>query len=72
MSRVALVVTLLLAAGSVVAGEAFDWDRYHDRQDACRELSAAQLACATYGLTAATSRGSSGCSAHWGSPRVEN
>jgi hypothetical protein len=25
------------AASIVLAGEAFDWDRYHDRQDACRE-----------------------------------
>jgi predicted RNase H-like HicB family nuclease len=49
----ALVIALAFAAaGPAHAGEAFDWDRYHDRQDACRELSQAQLACATYGLAA--------------------
>jgi hypothetical protein len=30
-------------------GQAFDWDRYHGRQDACRELDQAQRACVTYG-----------------------
>jgi hypothetical protein len=34
------------------AAPAFDWDLYHDRQDACRELSEAQRACAAYGLAA--------------------
>jgi hypothetical protein len=33
-------------------GEAFDWDRNHDRQDACRELDQAQRACAAGGLAA--------------------
>jgi predicted RNase H-like HicB family nuclease len=43
----ALVIALafVAAAGSARAGEAFDWDRYHDRQDACRELDQAQRAC---------------------------
>jgi hypothetical protein len=46
------IVMLILTVLPARAGEAFDWDRYHDRQDACRELSGAQRACATYGLTA--------------------
>jgi hypothetical protein len=37
-------------SGIVLAADSFDWDRYHDRQDACTELGEAQLACATYGL----------------------
>jgi hypothetical protein len=42
----------LAPAGMVLAGEAFDWDSYHDRQDACRELSQVQLACTTGGRAA--------------------
>lgn len=34
------------AAAFMLAGEAFNWDRYHDRQDTCRELDQAQRACA--------------------------
>jgi hypothetical protein len=35
--RRALIAVLLLQAPTALAGEAFDWDRYHERQDACRE-----------------------------------
>ena len=45
MSRAVLVVTLLVSASGASAGQAFDWDRYHERQDACREFDAAQRAC---------------------------
>jgi hypothetical protein len=44
MSRAVLVVTLLVSASDASAGQAFDWDRYHDRQDACRELDRAEHA----------------------------
>jgi hypothetical protein len=30
-------LVLAAAAPSVLAAESFDWDRYHERQDACRE-----------------------------------
>jgi hypothetical protein len=51
--KIGLFALLLAdAAPSVLAAEGFDWDRYHDRQDACRELDSAQRACATYGLAA--------------------
>jgi hypothetical protein len=43
---------VLGGAGGAAHGEAFDRDRYHDRQFACRELSQAQMVCATYGLEA--------------------
>jgi hypothetical protein len=43
-------VLILTAVPARAADRPFDWDHYHDRQDACRELQAAQLACATYGL----------------------
>jgi hypothetical protein len=39
-------------AGIVLAADSFDWDRYHDRQDACRELDQAQRTCAAGGLAA--------------------
>jgi hypothetical protein len=53
MSRAVLVVTLLVSASGASAGQAFDWDRYHERQDdACREFDAAQRVCATGGLGA--------------------
>ena len=53
MSRAVPVVTLLVSASGASAGQAFDWDRYHERQDACREFDAAQQrACATGGLGA--------------------
>ena len=52
MSRAVLVVTLLVSASGASAGQAFDWDRHHERQDACREFDAAQWACATGGLGA--------------------
>ncbi len=51
MSRAVLVVTLLVSASGASAGQAFDWDHYHERQDACREFDAAQRVCATGGLT---------------------
>jgi hypothetical protein len=36
----------LIAVGHVSrAGEAFDWDRYHARQDACREAERFAAAC---------------------------
>jgi hypothetical protein len=34
------------AARLVLAAETFDWDRYHDRQDACREADRIAAACA--------------------------
>jgi hypothetical protein len=49
----AVVATLLFAALHYIPpadGETFDWDRYHARQDACRELGDPQRACATGGL----------------------
>jgi hypothetical protein len=45
-------LVLAAAAPSVLAAQSFDWDRYHERQDACRDLDQAQRACATYGLAA--------------------
>jgi hypothetical protein len=33
----AAIVTLVLAGPALAAERPFDWDRYHDRQDACRE-----------------------------------
>ena len=42
MSR---VVTLPVSASGASAGQAFDGDRYHERQDACCEFDAAQRAC---------------------------
>jgi hypothetical protein len=45
MSRAVPVVTLLVSASGASAGQAFDWDRYLERQDACREFDAAQRAC---------------------------
>jgi hypothetical protein len=33
------------AAWIVLAGEPFDWDRYHDRQDACREADRIAAQC---------------------------
>jgi hypothetical protein len=40
-------------AGIVLASDRpFDWDRYHERQDACRELDQAQRACVAGGLAA--------------------
>jgi hypothetical protein len=45
MSRAVLFVTLLVSASGASAGQAFDGDRYHERQDACREFDAAQRAC---------------------------
>ena len=33
------------AASIVLAGEAFDWDRYHARQDACREADRIAAQC---------------------------
>jgi hypothetical protein len=48
--RRTLIALLLLQAPAVLAADSFDSDCYHDRQDACRELQAAQLACVTGGL----------------------
>jgi hypothetical protein len=48
MSRAVLIVTLLVSASGAGAGQAFDGDRYHERQDACREFDAAQRACGTF------------------------
>ena len=45
-----IVLLLLQAPAALAADRPFDWDRYHDRQAACRELSQAQLACVTGGL----------------------
>ena len=45
MSRAVLVVTLLSVRQRCHAGQAFDWDRYHERRDACREFDAAHRAC---------------------------
>jgi len=45
MSRAVLVVTLPVSARGASAGQAFDGDRYHERQDACRELDAPHRAC---------------------------
>ena len=49
MSR---VVTFLVSASGASAGQAFDWDRYHERQDVCREFDAAQRVWVTGGLGA--------------------
>jgi hypothetical protein len=46
--RRALIAVLLLQAPTALAGEAFDWDRYHERQDACQ----ARQACVAGGLAA--------------------
>ena len=43
----ALPAGLVLAADTVAAPRGFDWDRYHDRQDACAELDRVLLACTT-------------------------
>jgi hypothetical protein len=54
-SEIALIALMLAAAPSALAGDRpFDWDRYHDRQDACRELDQAlldrlQRQCAAFG-----------------------
>jgi len=46
MSQAVLVVTLLVSASGASAGQqAFDWDRYHERQDVCCEFDAAHRAC---------------------------
>jgi hypothetical protein len=45
MTRIIIVVLALVATVPALAGEAFDWDRYHDRQDACREADRIAAAC---------------------------
>ena len=51
-----LAALALVVAGPALAGErvaeatpAFEWDLYHDRQDACREVDRITAACSTQG-----------------------
>jgi hypothetical protein len=41
-----LILILTLAATPVWAGDGFSWDRYHARQDACREADHVAADCA--------------------------
>jgi hypothetical protein len=40
-----LALALFAATAPALAGEWFNWDRYHDRQDACREADRIAAAC---------------------------
>ena len=75
MSRAVLVVTLLVSASGASVGQALDRDRYHERQDACRELDVAHRVCATGGLTvcdqALLDRLQRQRSGPWGSARAD-
>jgi hypothetical protein len=41
----ALIFAAVLCAALPALAGGFDWDRYHDRQDACREKDRIAMAC---------------------------
>jgi hypothetical protein len=40
-----LTLTLIISVSPALAGEPFNWDRYHDRRDACTEADRIAAAC---------------------------